>query len=246
MYLHGFVWVLVRWHQPGAWIVNGFWHGDLPSSWIKNVIKCVVAFAVFLKKLVCFSDCDPGLFKMVCTPLGHNRFWLKKAGGEANWPVCTCVFSTPCFLLEVSPSVCSSVRNRSQGAREQVAKPHQWAALTECDQDDVLEADFLTNLIQFQTSWQDISLQKKTRDSPTQGLDFFRVWKDSVQVPYLCPAHGNYIASICNYQDSSRLPPFHCFLGAISRGHIIHFGRIIINKYSQSQSIFLSPCQFPL
>ena len=80
----------VRWHEPGAWIFNGFWHGDLPSSWIENVIKCVVAFAVFLKKLgLLFRLQYPGLFRMVCTPPGHNRFWLKRAGGEANWPVCT-------------------------------------------------------------------------------------------------------------------------------------------------------------
>ena len=39
----------------------------------------------------------------------------------------------------------STVRNRSQHVRSEVAKPHHWAALTKCDPDDVLEVNFLAN-----------------------------------------------------------------------------------------------------
>ncbi len=38
---------------------------------------------------------------------------------------------------------CFGARNRSH----EVAKPHNRAALTKCDQDDVLEADFLANSV---------------------------------------------------------------------------------------------------
>ena len=39
----------------------------------------------------------------------------------------------------------STVRNRLQHVRSEVAKPHHWAALTKCDPDDVLEVNFLAN-----------------------------------------------------------------------------------------------------
>ncbi len=40
---------------------------------------------------------------------------------------------------------CFGGRNRPQQVRNEVAKPHHWAALTKCDQDDVLEVAFLAN-----------------------------------------------------------------------------------------------------
>ena len=51
-------------------------------------------------------------------------------------------------LESCSPSVAratETVRNGSQRDRNEVAKPHQWVALTKCDKDDVLEVDFLAN-----------------------------------------------------------------------------------------------------
>ena len=54
----------------------------------------------------------------------------------------------------VSAQRCLHDRKRSQpfsqpfaGCRNEVAKPHHGAALTECDQDDVLQVDFLANSV---------------------------------------------------------------------------------------------------
>ena len=44
-------------------------------------------------------------------------------------------------------SMFTSDCNRSQHVPSEVAKPHNWAALTKCDQDDVLEVDFLANSV---------------------------------------------------------------------------------------------------
>ena len=43
--------------------------------------------------------------------------------------------------------VFAAVRERPQHVRNEVAKPHHWAALTKCDQDDVLEVDILANSV---------------------------------------------------------------------------------------------------
>ena len=50
-----------------------------------------------------------------------------------------------CSLRVVSAF--ATVGNRPQHVRSEVAKTHHWAALTKCDQDDVLEVDFLANSV---------------------------------------------------------------------------------------------------
>ena len=42
---------------------------------------------------------------------------------------------------------CRGVRKRPQHVRNEAAKPHHWAALAKCDQDDVLDVDFLAHSV---------------------------------------------------------------------------------------------------
>ena len=61
----------------------------------------------------------------------------------AVWRLESCSPSVAC----TTETIRSHVRNRSQGVRNEVDKPHHGAALTECDQDDVLQVDFLANSV---------------------------------------------------------------------------------------------------
>ena len=59
-----------------------------------------------------------------------------------------------------------------------------------------------------------------------------------------CPAHDNYINSQLHYPNSSRLPRFLAFLGAIpqGRGQIIRFGRITtVPPYEQPTTLLDCP-----
>lgn len=157
----------VQWHEPGAWIFNGFWHGDLPSSWIENVITCVVAFAVFLKKLgLLFRLQYPGLFRMVCTPPGHNRFWLKRAGGEAKL---TCLYMRVFFwrFRRVFVRAFATVHRvpASRSLSPTMGGAHRMWSGWRAGGRFPRKRHPIPNIVARHI------VTKKTRDSPTQGLE---------------------------------------------------------------------------
>ena len=70
-------------------------------------------------------------------------FWFTSGGLEVG-----VVFAQRCLGGRNRPqqSATVTVRNSSQGDRNEVAKPHHWVGLTKRDQDDV-EVDFLADSV---------------------------------------------------------------------------------------------------